>query len=62
MKKVFMSIAVVAIVLAAVSCGNKSKKAEAEVAAEVAPVEEVADSVAAAADSVVAAVDSVVAK
>ena len=50
-----MSIAVVAIVLAAVSCGNKSKKVEAEVAAEVAPVEE-------AADSVVAAVDTVVAK
>lgn len=57
-----MSIAVIAIVLAAVSCGNKSKKAEAEVAAEVAPVEEAADSVAAAADSVVAAADTVVAK
>lgn len=62
MKKVFVSFAVVAIVFAAVSCGNKSKKVDEQVAAEkILSVEEAYES-AAAADSTVAAVDSVVAQ
>jgi hypothetical protein len=65
MKKVFMSLAVVALMCAAVSCGNKAKKAEVvEEATEA--VEAAADTVAAVADSVatevVEAVDSVVAQ
>jgi predicted small lipoprotein YifL len=62
MRKVFVSFAVVALVCAAVSCGNKSKKADEQAAAEIASVEEAVDSVAAVADSTVAAVDPVVAQ
>lgn len=51
MKKVFMSLAVVALMCAAVSCGNKAKKAEV--------VEEATEAVEAAADTVAAVADSV---
>lgn len=60
MKKVFMSIAVVALMVAAASCGNNAKKAEAEDAA--AETEAVVDTVAAVVDSTAAAVDSTVAQ
>lgn len=62
MKKVFVSFAAVAFMLAAVSCGNRGKKVEVEVDADAAVVEEVVDSVAAVADSTLAAADSVVAR
>lgn len=62
MKKVFMSLAVVALMCAAVSCGNKAKKAEVVEEA----TEAVVDSVAAVVDSVVTevveAVETVVAQ
>ena len=57
MKKVFMSVAVVALMVAASACGNNAKKAEAETEA-VEPVEEVADTVAACCDSTAACCDS----
>lgn len=60
MKKVFMSVAVVALMVAASACGNNAKKAEAETEA-VETVEEVgaaADSVAACSDSTKACCDS----
>jgi len=61
MKKVFMSLAVVALMSAAVACGNCSKKAAAEgEAAET--VEAVADSCCAKADSCCAKADSCCAK
>jgi ABC-type phosphate/phosphonate transport system substrate-binding protein len=61
MKKVFMSVAVVALMVAASACGNNAKKAEAaetEAAAE--EVEAVADTVAACCDSTAACCDSTV--
>lgn len=44
MKKVFMSVAVVALMVAASACGNNAKKAEAQTEA-VEAVEEVVDTV-----------------
>lgn len=57
MKKVFMSFAVVAVMVAAASCGNCCKKSS-EAAAEEAAVETKADSCAACADSCAACADS----
>ena len=53
MKKVFMSVAVVALMVAASACGNNAKKAEAETEAveAVEEVEAAADTVAACCDS-----------
>ena len=57
MKKVFISFAVVAVMVAAASCGNCCKKSS-EAAAEEAAVETKADSCAACADSCAACADS----
>ena len=57
MKKVFMSFAVVALMVAASACGNNAKKAEAEAEA-VEEVEAVADTVVASCDSTAACCDS----
>lgn len=57
MKKVFMSFAVVAVMVAAASCGNCCKKSS-EAAAEETAVETKADSCAACADSCAACADS----
>jgi predicted small lipoprotein YifL len=59
MKKVFMSFAVVALMVAASACGNNAKKAEAETEA-VEEVEAVADTVAACCDSTATTCDSTV--
>ena len=45
MKKVFMSVAVVALLVAASACGNKTKKAEGETEAVEVVEEEVVDTV-----------------
>ena len=63
MKKVFMSAAVIAMMICAASCGNNaSKKAEADAAVEEAAetLEAVDSTVSAAADSVIAAANQVV--
>ncbi len=64
MKKVFMSLAVVALMGAAVACGNSPKKAAAEAEAAEATENccEKADSCCAAADSCCAAAQTVVAE
>ena len=56
MKKVFMTVAVVAMMFAVAACGNKGQKAEATVEET---VEEIADSTEAAIDSLAAAAEEI---
>ena len=56
MKKVFMTVAVVAMMFAVAACGNKGQKAEATVEET---VEEIADSTDAAIDSLAAAAEEI---
>lgn len=60
MKKVFMTVAVVAMMFAVAACGNKGQKAEATVEETVEEtIEEVADSTEAAIDSLAAAAEEI---